>query len=677
MSAVWRTATTYFQEYRAVIGINEESPGMTELGRYVHEAFSPNGIFSRAADFEYRPQQQQMAMSVAHALESGSPLLVEAGTGVGKSLGYLLPSLKFALSRDRKAVVSTHTINLQEQLIKKDLPILREAMGAEFSAALLKGRGNYLCLTRLRRAMEQADDLFSTYESEELKRIQEWSLSGQGGTLSDMPFFPSSKVWSLVCSEPHICTMKYCGPNCPYQVARKRVLDADVVVLNHTLFFSLLSQAEENELEEGFVFPGDFLILDEAHTIENIAARQLGVQLSESHIKYELLRMFNPKTKKGVLRTLGDARLLQQVTEVQEACDVFFENVREDLGLKEKRRTIRLREPEWTENVLNLPVAELVMSLKKLSDDTEHEITRSELQDMALRMQSIRENAVHLLELSDDNSVYWAEPSGQGGKNTVITSAPVEVDAILREKLFSSNRAVILTSATLGTGEEGMGYFAGRIGAEAVEKIQIGSPFDYKEQMRLVVARSMPEPDDEHYETELAEWVKRFLEESDGRAFVLFTSYRLMQETARKVSPFCEEKGWKVYVQGHHLPRHAMLQAFREDVHSVLFGTDSFWTGVDVPGEALSNVIVTRLPFEVPDHPLVESRFERIRERGGVPFMEYSLPEAVLKLRQGVGRLIRTRKDKGMVVILDSRLAKKRYGARFLKALPDAGIEYL
>lgn len=660
-----------------MIGINEDRVELTSFGSYVHKAFSPDGLFARASDFEYRPEQQQMAMAVAHAIETDSPLLVEAGTGVGKSLGYLLPALRHALTHERKAVISTHTINLQEQLINKDLPILQKAMNAEFSAALLKGRHNYLCLTRLKRAIEQADDLFSGHELDELKRIHEWSYKGQGGTLSEMPFFPSIKVWEMVRSEPHICTMKFCGPNCPYQLARKRVLEADVVVLNHTLFFNLLAQAEENDVREGFVFPGDFVILDEAHTIENIAARQLGVHLSESNLRYDLLRMFNPRTRKGLLRPYGDAGLLQQVADVQAACDVFFDNVREDLGLKERRRTIRLRDANWTENVINLPVAELVMSLKKLSDEVENEMSKSELQDMAVRMQSVRESAVHLLELSDGNSVYWAEPSGQGGANTILTSAPVEVGEILRDKLFGAGRGLVLTSATLGTGEEGMGYFAGRVGADQVPNIRIGSPFDYKEQMRLVVARSMPEPDEPEYAEELAKWVGRYLKESQGRAFVLFTSYKLMQDTARRVSPACEEKGWRVFVQGSGLPRHSMLQAFREDVNSVLFGTDSFWTGVDVPGEALSNVIVTRLPFEVPDHPLVESRYERIEERGGNPFMEYSLPEAVLKLRQGVGRLIRTKNDRGMVVILDSRLARKRYGARFLRALPDAAIEYV
>lgn len=659
-----------------MIGIHGAG-GSSLFSDFVREAFSGHGVFSRASDFEFRLEQQEMALAVARALESGSPLLVEAGTGVGKSLGYLLPSVKFALDHGRKAVVSTHTINLQEQLIGKDLPILKNALGAEFDAALLKGRNNYLCLTRLRKAMDQMNDLFSGYEAEELKKIYDWSLRGQGGTLSELPFAPTPKVWSMVCSEPHACTIRFCGPNCPYQVARKRVQEANVVVLNHTLFFGLLAQAEENELKEGFLFPGDFVILDEAHTIENIAARQLGVQLSESYLKYELSRMYNPKTKKGLLRPYGDAHVFQQVEEVHQACDIFFENVRNDLGLADKKQTVRLREPEWTENVLNLPVAELVMSLKKLMDRMENEQSRLELQDIALKMQEVRESAIHLLDMKDEDSVYWAEPTGHGGKNTTITSAPVEVKDILREKLFSAERGLILTSATLGTGEEGMGYFAGRVGAENVEQVKIGSPFDYRKQMRLVIARSMPEPESPRYSDELLVWIKRYLDESQGKAFVLFTSYRLMMKIADEITPHCESRGWPVYVQGKGMQRHAMLQAFKNEINSVLFGTDSFWTGVDVPGEALSNVIVTRLPFEVPDHPMVESRFEQIRERGGMPFMEYSLPEAILKLRQGVGRLIRTKNDQGMVVILDSRVATKRYGARFIRALPDASIEYV
>ncbi len=281
-----------------------------------------------------------------------------------------------------------------------------------------------------------------------------------------------------------------------------------------------------------------------------------------------------------------------------------------------------------------------------------------------------------LMEMSEPDHVYWAEKIGVEGKSLLICSAPIEVGDILRERLFSAGRSAILTSATLGAGDAYMSYFAGRVGAENVQKLRIGSPFNYREQMRLIVARSMPDPTTDEYAEALPEWIIRYLTESRGKAFVLFTSYRLMLQMAEKVRPFCERQGWTLYVLGQGgMQRSALLDAFKRDVDSVLFGTDSFWTGVDVPGETLSNVIVTRLPFEVPDHPLVQSRSDRINARNGNAFMEYSVPVAILKLRQGVGRLIRTKKDSGMVVLLDSRGMTKRFGARFLRALPDARIE--
>ena len=781
----------------------EGMDGASAFEAYVHRAFAPDGLFSRARDFEYRAEQQSMALAVARALQVDAPLLVEAGTGVGKSLGYLLPAVKFALDFDRKAVVSTHTINLQEQLFNKDIPLLRTALGIDFSAALLKGRQNYLCHTRLRRALAQMDSLFTQGEAAELKRIQDWALRTQDGTLSDMAFRPSSKVWAMVCSEPHACSMRHCGPSCPYQAARKRVLEAKVVVLNHTLFFGLMAQAEDSE-EAGFVFPGDFVILDEAHMIENIAARQLGVQLSEPHLNYELLRMYNPRTHKGLLKPLNNPALFQRVQDVMDASGLFFQNARDDLGFAGSGKIVRILQPEWSQDILSQPLMELIGELKterekqeenaaakeELADmaarmeeahmieniaarqlgvqlsephlnyellrmynprthkgllkplnnpalfqrvqdvmdasglffqnarddlgfagsgkivrilqpewsqdilsqplmeligelkterekQEENAAAKEELADMAARMEEAQASLKALMDMTEEGHVYWAERSGPDGRNMCICSAPVEVGDILRERLFSAGRSAILTSATLGTGDADMSYFAGRVGAESVRKLQIGSPFNYREQMRLIVARSMPEPDQPEYAEVLPEWIKRYLAESRGRAFVLFTSYRLMVQAAEKVRPFCEEQGWTLYVQGQDMQRHAMLEAFRKDVDSVLFGTDSFWTGVDVPGESLSNVIVTRLPFEVPDHPLVESRFESIRERGGNPFYEYSVPVAILKLRQGVGRLIRTRSDSGMVVILDPRVATKRYGMRFLKSLPEARLEFV
>jgi ATP-dependent DNA helicase DinG len=645
------------------------------------EAFSADGLFSASPDFEFRPQQQRMAKIVGRALEKSKPVVIEAATGVGKSLAYLLPAITHALEHHKKAIISTHTINLQEQLLHKDLPILAKLLDQPFRAELLKGRGNYLCPQRLERAFQGTPDLFTTAEQADLKRIWDWSQTTKDGTLSDLDFSPSPKVWSQCCSEAHLCTPRRCGgKHCFYQAARKRLTEADVIVLNHTLFFTLLSSSEDLLPEDAnFLLPNDFLVVDEAHTIENVAARAFGLHLSESQLRFELQRLFNPRTRKGYFPHQGDGPGAMAVREALDASENFFAALQASSHFPHPfSREFRVREPNLVEDTLSVPLERVINHAKSAGDAAKNEHTRLELHDLARRLAAAKGTISTFLEQSEEEEhVYWTERT-QGGEfsNVSMHSAPIDVSPQLKNLFFRGDRPCILTSATLGTGEkEDLSYFRNRVGAERTVAVKIDSPFDFAKQMQLFLAKNIPAPGTKEHEAALPQWIEHFLHKSQGRAFVLFTSHAQMTRIAEEIEPFCNKQGWQLLVQGRGLPRHQLLAEFRRDTHSVLFGTESFWTGVDVPGEALSNVIITKLPFAVPDHPLTAARMEHIEENGGNSFAQYSVPEAILKLRQGVGRLIRSNKDKGICVILDNRVLTKPYGRTFLAAMPPCPVE--
>lgn len=652
-----------------------------DLSERMHAAFAEDGMLSVSPQFEYRPQQQRMAAMVGHALDHQRPLVVEAATGVGKSLAYLLPAVTHALEQERKAIICTHTINLQEQLISKDVPIVKKLVG-DFKAEILKGRANYLCPNRLARAYKETPDLFTSSEQADLKLIADWSTRTKDGTLSDMDFTPSQRVWSLVCSEAHACTPRKCGPasGCFYQAARRRMAEADLVILNHTLFFTLLGTAEELlPADANFLFPRDFVILDEAHTIENIAARALGIHVSESNIRFELGRLFNPRTKKGFFPYVGEEKGVKEVMQAIGDTETFFRDLESRCTFQGFSREYRVREPELVENTLALPLKRIADIAMKAGDAHKSENTRSELHDIARRLTALRGSIAAFLDQSEDDHVYWAERNNNDRsdqRSLALHSAPIDVAPKLREIFFSGGKAAIFTSATLSVADDSeLRYFRNRIGATQVDAASIESPFDFQKQMRLYLVKSMPEPSHKDYQPTLSRWIAHFLDRSRGRAFVLFTSYGSMTAMADALEYHLDERGWQLLVQGRGMPRHQMLAEFKKDTHSVLFGTDSFWTGVDVPGEALSNVIITRLPFAVPDHPVTASRLEHLESQGRNAFSEYSVPEAILKLRQGVGRLIRSTKDKGICCILDNRILSKPYGRAFLAAMPDCPVE--
>ncbi len=653
----------------------------------------PQGrIAQKLQRYEHRQQQLEMAEAVADAITAKVHLVVEAGTGTGKSFAYLVPAILAATAKQRddtpargkepgeksdrtRVVISTHTISLQEQLIGKDIPFLNAVLPLEFSAVLVKGRGNYVSLRRLKGAADRAGSIFPNPEQvDQVGELLKWAQTTSDGSLASLDFRPPNEVWDEVRSDHGNCLGKKCATyeDCLYYKARRRVWNADLMVVNHALFFADLALRRDG----ASLLPDyDVVVFDEAHTVEQVAADHLGLKITSGQVDYLLNKLANDRTQKGLLYHHGFTEGQRLVTELHFIAEDLFAEMRHFRAQNCAKNGRVHRTPE-TPTDLATPLRDLGRAISLFAEGIPLEEHRIELESAAKRCLTFAVGLESWIKQSIQGSVYWIDLTGRNQDRVELCCSPVEIGGVLRDELFNKVPTVILTSATLAVGGQSFDFIRHRLGVDHSAEVQLDSPFNYRDNVRLILPKSMPDPTESplEYEQAVCERIRKYVDQTQGRAFVLFTSFRMLDGCARRLSSWFRENGYSLYSQGEGTPRTLLLERFRNDQKGVLFGADSFWQGVDVPGDALQNVIITKLPFSVPDHPLLEARLEAIRKRGGNPFMEYQVPEAVIRLKQGFGRLIRTATDRGQVVILDPRVRTKRYGQLFLDSLPECRV---
>jgi ATP-dependent DNA helicase DinG len=642
---------------------------MSEWTRF----FGPDGVLAqRISGFEPRAQQLAMAEAVDQAFKTQQHAIIEAPTGVGKSFAYLEPAVQQALRSGEPVVIATATIALQEQLLTKDLPIIT-AEHPNVKVALAKGRQNYVCHKRLGFVLGHDRGLLASREdAAEVRRIAGWVSQGGSCDRRDLGFEPSPSVWRLVMSDHTTCKSRRC-PNyeeCGFYLARKKLLDANIIVANHHLYFSNLALKDEHG---AILPPHTCVVFDEAHNVEDSATEHLGLGITQGQVRWVLDQLLN-KAGQGLLSFIAqESGLGDAVDRARAANQEFWDEVRSWVQFSQTGRgrggTQRIREPHPFPDVLSAPLLQLAEALAQQAGKTNEKDAGEELKAQAARCVEMANAIRAICGLEVDGKVCFALVQNQ--HQASLHAQPLEIGAVLKEMLFSPMKSVILTSATLAADDsERFLFLRRRIGLEGGLAKRLDSPFDYKSQARLLLNRTPVDPNSPEFERAMAQWVGEYLETAHGGTFLLFTSYRQMEAVHALLQPRLERMKRFILKQGERIGRTEMLDLFRATGDAVLFGTSSFWEGVDVKGSALSHVIIAKIPFETPDHPVVEARLDAIKRQGGNPFMERSVPEAILRLKQGVGRLIRSKTDTGSVVILDHRISTSTYGRYFIRALP-------
>ncbi|HVM33631.1 MAG TPA: helicase C-terminal domain-containing protein [bacterium] len=649
---------------------------------------------------EDRPQQNDMAAAVERALTQGGVLMAEAGTGVGKSFAYLLPALEHAVRTGKPVVVSTHTLTLQEQLYRKDLPIVIKALEAEglgpVQAVLLKGRGNYLSKRRLKMALESRKQMDFAADNTPFLQMQEWAANSLEGTLSTAAFPIHHEAWGEVKSDPYHCLGPRCETyeSCFYHSVRRKAYHGHLILVNHALLLADL--ALKMDEQPGVLPPYEALILDEAHHLPALAAEHLATSVTFSECMALVRRLLyaddkSKEGKKGLFALVPTSGAGEAVMEFKSGAERFFGLLGAAAGAAGgPARAYPLPDPAPPLEMLSDPIRRLENLLQLAESAASSEELALEARGTREECRALVQKLSYILDRAwDEEACYIVEPDAAALRRGEVRAAsvkavPLDASELIREHLLSSVKSVVFTSATLSVGKD-FSYFKHALGLDGelalpVETLQAGSPFNFKKQVTLFLPRTMPHPrrEEDRYNQAVVDHVRASLKISHGKAFVLFTSFRMMRQVAEAIRPDLDAMGITLLVQGEDgWDRTKLLQVFREDIHSVLLGVNSFWEGVDVPGEALSNLIITKLPFQVPEGPLVEARHARLKERGLEPFQVESLPEAVLRLKQGFGRLIRAASDVGTVTILDPRLTSERWGKIFLDALPECETVFL